>query len=245
VYIFYFRFRYQHALQYLPTNKVQKLARRKKTWLTSNMLTSKGSLGKWTIHRVHKGNRVKGGGLAPPPSPARADFSIMMKCTPEIGHCHSMCTGTVLCGATYVPYVFQAVLISVQRISCEGSKTQKVKRQLYLFQPWQPPYSSSPWICPWWLAHRSCPAAPPSLPPLPATQCFFSTLTDQIIIKGFVAICHSFYIFSYNTYITEQGGITSQTQFTVGWDFGRQTFMSGISAFLKLKHHKVVGRLIL
>jgi hypothetical protein len=35
----------------------------------------------------------KGVGEHPPHSPARADidFSIMMECTPEIGHCHSVC----------------------------------------------------------------------------------------------------------------------------------------------------------
>jgi hypothetical protein len=27
-----------------------------------------------------------------PPSPAKADFPIMMECTPELGHCHSVCT---------------------------------------------------------------------------------------------------------------------------------------------------------
>ncbi len=32
---------------------------------------------------------VKGGGHAPPSPPARADFSITMECTPEIGNCHS------------------------------------------------------------------------------------------------------------------------------------------------------------
>jgi hypothetical protein len=32
---------------------------------------------------------VKRGGHTPP---ARAGFSIMMECTPEIGHCHSVCT---------------------------------------------------------------------------------------------------------------------------------------------------------
>jgi hypothetical protein len=31
-------------------------------------------------------------GVHPPPSPARADFSIMMECTPEIGLCHSVST---------------------------------------------------------------------------------------------------------------------------------------------------------
>ncbi len=43
-------------------------------------------------------NRVRWGGRAPPPYPDRADFSIMMECTPEIGHCHSVCTIYVLCG---------------------------------------------------------------------------------------------------------------------------------------------------
>jgi hypothetical protein len=31
-------------------------------------------------------------GVHPPPSPARADFSIMMECTPEICNCHYVCT---------------------------------------------------------------------------------------------------------------------------------------------------------
>jgi hypothetical protein len=41
-------------------------------------------------------NRVKGGGRAPSPSPARADFSIVMEleCTPEIGAIATLC---VLC----------------------------------------------------------------------------------------------------------------------------------------------------
>ncbi len=34
--------------------------------------------------------RVKEGGRVPPPSTAKADFSIMMECKPEIGHCHSV-----------------------------------------------------------------------------------------------------------------------------------------------------------
>jgi hypothetical protein len=36
-------------------------------------------------------NKVKGDGRAPSPKPSQADFSIMMGCTPEIGHCHSVC----------------------------------------------------------------------------------------------------------------------------------------------------------
>jgi hypothetical protein len=48
-------------------------------------------------------NRVKGGWACtpPPPSPARANFSIMMACTPESGGCHSLC---VLCGYTHTPH---------------------------------------------------------------------------------------------------------------------------------------------
>jgi hypothetical protein len=34
---------------------------------------------------------VKGGGHAPPPSLAWANFSIMMEYTPESGHCRSVC----------------------------------------------------------------------------------------------------------------------------------------------------------
>ncbi len=37
-------------------------------------------------------SELKGAGVHPPPSPARADFSIMIECTPEIGNCHSVCT---------------------------------------------------------------------------------------------------------------------------------------------------------
>jgi hypothetical protein len=38
-------------------------------------------------------DRVKGGwACIPPPLPAWADFSIVMECTPESGHCHSVCT---------------------------------------------------------------------------------------------------------------------------------------------------------
>jgi hypothetical protein len=34
----------------------------------------------------------RGEDLQPSPSPARADFAIMMECTPVIGNCHSVCT---------------------------------------------------------------------------------------------------------------------------------------------------------
>ncbi len=168
------------------------------------MLTFKVSLGKWTTHRVHKGNRVKWGGLCnPQPHQPGLIFppwwNVRQKSAivPE------------LCGATYVRYRMYRVLLTVlNSVSC-GGRTQKVLRQLYLFQPWQPPYSSSPWICPWWLAHRSCPEAPPSLPPPPAKKSFSSTLTDQIIIKGLVAICNSFYIYFSHTihYRTKQDNI--------------------------------------
>jgi hypothetical protein len=53
----------------------------------------------WSVHHnfacdgimVH---RVKGGGRAPraPFTPGWADFTIMMECTPESDHCHSVCT---------------------------------------------------------------------------------------------------------------------------------------------------------
>ncbi len=35
---------------------------------------------------------MKEGGRAPPPSPAWADLTLMIECTPESGHCHSVCT---------------------------------------------------------------------------------------------------------------------------------------------------------
>jgi hypothetical protein len=50
----------------------------------------------WSVHCnvVGEGKRVKGSGRASPPPPplSRADFSIMMECTLEIGNCHSVCT---------------------------------------------------------------------------------------------------------------------------------------------------------
>jgi hypothetical protein len=42
-------------------------------------------------------NVVKGGGRATPPSPAWAEFTLMLECTPESGHCYARC---VLCGFT-------------------------------------------------------------------------------------------------------------------------------------------------
>jgi hypothetical protein len=47
--------------------------------------------------------RLKGEGRAPfpPPTlPARADFSIMMRCTPEIDNRHSVCT--LRCGQWFI-----------------------------------------------------------------------------------------------------------------------------------------------
>ncbi len=47
--------------------------------------------------RVHcnfarDGNRLKGGGRAPQPAPTRADFSVMVGCSAEIGNGYSVCT---------------------------------------------------------------------------------------------------------------------------------------------------------
>jgi hypothetical protein len=47
--------------------------------------------GRPIIYSILLYSRVEGGGRASS-SPARADFSIMMECTPQIGHCHSICT---------------------------------------------------------------------------------------------------------------------------------------------------------
>jgi hypothetical protein len=49
---------------------------------------------RWSVHcnLYVMVNIVKGGGGEhSPPSPAWANFSIMMECTPEIGRCHSLC----------------------------------------------------------------------------------------------------------------------------------------------------------
>jgi hypothetical protein len=47
------------------------------------------SAGAYTTTMLVMVDRVKGGGVHPPPSPDWADFTIMMECTPESGHCHS------------------------------------------------------------------------------------------------------------------------------------------------------------
>ncbi len=47
----------------------------------------------WSVHHnfVRDGRHSKRGwSCTPPPSPAWADFSIMMECKPESGHCHSV-----------------------------------------------------------------------------------------------------------------------------------------------------------
>jgi hypothetical protein len=53
----------------------------------------RGEIGWVYLPVVCDGNRLKRGGpTSPPPSPARADFSIMMGCTSDIGNRHSVCT---------------------------------------------------------------------------------------------------------------------------------------------------------
>jgi hypothetical protein len=48
------------------------------------------SAGAYTATLYGMVTRMKGSGCAPPPSVARADFSIMMECTPDIGNVHSV-----------------------------------------------------------------------------------------------------------------------------------------------------------
>ncbi len=50
---------------------------------------------------------VKGGGRAPPLSPACADFILMMECTPESGHCHSVYSVAV----TYIGTVYCSLFV--------------------------------------------------------------------------------------------------------------------------------------
>jgi hypothetical protein len=51
------------------------------------------SAGAYTTTLLVMVDRVKWGGRAPPPPHHhQADFTIIMKCTPESGHCHSVCT---------------------------------------------------------------------------------------------------------------------------------------------------------
>jgi hypothetical protein len=52
------------------------------------------SAGVYTTTKLVMVDRVKGGGREPTPSPGWAEFTIMMECTPESGHCQSICTGT-------------------------------------------------------------------------------------------------------------------------------------------------------
>jgi hypothetical protein len=53
--------------------------------------TSSLSAGAYTTTLLLMEDRVKGGGRAPPPSPGwTIFFTIMMECTPDSGHCHSV-----------------------------------------------------------------------------------------------------------------------------------------------------------
>ncbi len=51
-------------------------------------------------------DRVKEDGRAPPPSPARADFSIILECKKKIGHCHSVYYGVNVIVREGVKYMF-------------------------------------------------------------------------------------------------------------------------------------------
>ncbi len=55
------------------------------------------SAGAYTATLLVMVNVMKGGGRAPPPSPARANFTLMTECTPENSGCYS-----VLCGVDRV-----------------------------------------------------------------------------------------------------------------------------------------------
>jgi hypothetical protein len=59
---------------------------------------------------------VKGDGRAPPPTPSRADFSVMMGCTLEIGHCHSVCTQCI-----YLRLAAQWLLRGLLSLALEGT----------------------------------------------------------------------------------------------------------------------------
>ncbi len=82
--------------------------------------------------------------MHPPPSPARADFSIMMDCMQEIGHCHSVCT---LCPGivenepwyhSHLPYcVVCIVLVKVTRTQSWALYILfRLKRDLGLKKSW-------------------------------------------------------------------------------------------------------------
>ncbi len=48
------------------------------------------SAGAYTATLLVRVNVMKGGGRAPPPSPARANFTLMTECTPENSGCYSV-----------------------------------------------------------------------------------------------------------------------------------------------------------
>jgi hypothetical protein len=73
----------------------QTLARQKNIPKKNRESVSALTAGEYTTTLLVMVDIVKGGGLVfplPPPSPDRADFSIMIEYTPQRGHCHSMCT---------------------------------------------------------------------------------------------------------------------------------------------------------
>jgi hypothetical protein len=51
----------------------------------------------YTTTSLRDGSFSEGSGRALPPTQGWADFSIMMVCTPESGHCHSVCTLRTRC----------------------------------------------------------------------------------------------------------------------------------------------------
>jgi hypothetical protein len=68
-----------------PTEYIQGKSR-------NRVSVSAHSAGAYTTTLYVMVDTVKGGGSTPQPSPDWANFSIMMECTPESGHCHSVCT---------------------------------------------------------------------------------------------------------------------------------------------------------
>jgi hypothetical protein len=69
------------------------------------------SAGTYTATLLVIVNAMKGGGRAPPPPPAWANFTLMIKCTPESSRCYSVYSVEETISPTFHPVLCLAVLL--------------------------------------------------------------------------------------------------------------------------------------
>ena len=77
------------------------------------------SAGTYTATLLVMVNVVKGGGRAPPPSPAWANFTLMIECTPESSRCYSVYS----VGDTLLAKALAANTYDIRTVHCTGTGT--------------------------------------------------------------------------------------------------------------------------